>query len=62
MQQDRYNYDAWFDYIWLEEKEKDFDRTRAVYDRAVNNIPPLLEKRYWRRYIYLWINYAIFEG
>jgi hypothetical protein len=24
-------------------------------------VPPLQEKRFWRRYIYLWINYAIFE-
>jgi len=29
--------------------------------RAVANVPPALEKRYWRRYIYLWINYALFE-
>ncbi len=25
------------------------------------NVPPILEKRFWRRYIYLWINYALFE-
>ena len=61
LQQDKYNYDAWFDYIWLEEKENDIERTRLVYDRAINNIPPIAEKRYWKRYIYLWINYAIFE-
>ena len=24
-------------------------------------IYPLQEKRHWRRYIYLWINYAIYE-
>jgi crooked neck len=24
-------------------------------------VPPASEKRYWRRYIYLWINYALFE-
>lgn len=24
-------------------------------------MPPILEKRHWRRYIYLWINYALFE-
>lgn len=32
-----------------------------VYERAIANVPPVLEKRYWRRYIYLWINYALFE-
>ena len=34
---------------------------RDVYERAVSNVPPANEKRYWRRYIYLWINYALFE-
>ena len=24
-------------------------------------MPPVLEKRYWKRYVYLWINYAVFE-
>ena len=32
-----------------------------MYERAIANLPPLAEKRYWRRYIYLWINYALFE-
>ena len=32
-----------------------------VYERAIANIPPAPEKRYWQRYIYLWINYALFE-
>lgn len=25
------------------------------------NVPPSQEKHYWRRYIYLWINYAVYE-
>ena len=32
-----------------------------MYERAVANAPPVLDKKYWKRYIYLWINYAIFE-
>ncbi len=24
-------------------------------------VPPAQEKRYWQRYIYLWINYALWE-
>ena len=32
-----------------------------VYERAVSNLPPATEKRYWQRYIYLWIKYALFE-
>ncbi len=32
-----------------------------VYERAVANVPPGGEKRYWQRYIYLWVKYALFE-
>lgn len=32
-----------------------------VYERAISNVPPAPEKRYWQRYIYLWIKYALFE-
>jgi len=39
----------------------DFARTREIYERAISNVPPTPEKRFWRRYIYLWINYALFE-
>ena len=73
---DRYNYDAWFDLIRLEESELAGDnnaagdddddaaveRVRDVYRRAVACVPLVAtEKRYWRRYIYLWINWALFE-
>lgn len=36
-------------------------RVRDVYERAVANIPPTDEKRHWRRYVFLWLNYALFE-
>ncbi|KAL3498965.1 hypothetical protein ACH5RR_041697 [Cinchona calisaya] len=55
------NYDAWFDYIRLEESVGIKDRVRDVYERAIANLPPAQEKRYWQRYIYLWINYALYE-
>ncbi|KAL5745974.1 hypothetical protein ACOSP7_027120 [Xanthoceras sorbifolium] len=55
------NYDTWFDYIRLEESVGNKDRIREVYERAIANVPPAEEKRYWQRYIYLWINYAIYE-
>lgn len=55
------NYDAWFDYLRLVESEGNLEATREVYERAIANVPPTNEKRFWRRYIYLWINYAIFE-
>lgn len=55
------NYDIWFDYARLEEISGDADRIRDVYERAVAQVPPAQEKRYWRRYVYLWIYYALWE-
>ncbi|KAJ9157735.1 TPR-like protein [Pleurostoma richardsiae] len=55
------NYDIWFDYARLEETSGDVDRIREVYEKAVAQVPPTQEKRHWRRYIYLWIFYAIWE-
>ncbi|PAV68709.1 hypothetical protein WR25_15135 isoform I [Diploscapter pachys] len=57
-----FNYDAWFDYLRLLENEQCArEEVEDTYERAIANIPPHLEKRYWRRYIYLWINYALYE-
>ncbi|CAG0883503.1 unnamed protein product [Darwinula stevensoni] len=55
------NYDAWFDYLRLVESEGNSEVIRETYERAVANVPLIKEKRYWRRYIYLWINYALYE-
>lgn len=55
------NYDTWFDYVKLEENAGDVARIREVYERAIANKPPVMQKRYWRRYIYLWLYYALFE-
>lgn len=74
--QDGRNYDVWFDYARLEEgavkdlreegatsaeEEQAVGRVREVYERAVAQVPPGSEKRHWRRYIFLWLNYALFE-
>jgi len=48
------NYDVWFDYARLEESVGDKLRIQEVYERAIANVPPAEEKRYWQRYIYLW--------
>uniref|UniRef100_A0A3P9P9R6 Crooked neck pre-mRNA splicing factor 1 n=1 Tax=Poecilia reticulata TaxID=8081 RepID=A0A3P9P9R6_POERE len=56
-----HNYDAWFDYLRLVESDTDADTVREVYERAIANVPPIQEKRHWRRYVYLWINYALYE-
>jgi crooked neck len=55
------NYDAWIDFARLEETSGNVDRVRDVYERAIAQIPPTQEKRHWRRYIYLWLFYAIYE-
>ncbi|KAJ4770120.1 Pre-mRNA-splicing factor CLF1 [Rhynchospora pubera] len=55
------NYDSWFDYARLEEGVGNKEAVREVYERAIANMPPAEEKRYWQRYIYLWINYALYE-
>lgn len=48
------NYDSWFDYVRLEESVGNKDRIREIYERAIANVPPAQEKRFWQRYIYLW--------
>ncbi|KAJ3290035.1 Crooked neck-like protein 1 [Borealophlyctis nickersoniae] len=55
------NYDVWFDYIRLEEVAGNEAKIRDVYERAIAEVPPIAEKRFWRRYIYLWIFYAVWE-
>ena len=44
-----------------EEEEQAINRVREVYERAVAQVPPGNEKRFWRRYIFLWLDYALFE-
>lgn len=61
VQQNAKNYDTWLDFARLEETGGDVDRVRDIYERAVAQIPPTQEKRHWRRYIYLWIFYAVWE-
>ncbi|KAK2073645.1 hypothetical protein P8C59_007912 [Phyllachora maydis] len=55
------NYDTWLDYARLEESGGDFERVRETYEKAIAQVPPTKEKRHWRRYIYLWLFYAIWE-
>lgn len=56
-----FNYDAWFDYLRLLEADGNVEQIRETYERAISNIPPSKVKRHWRRYIYLWINYGVYE-
>ena len=43
------------------ESDAEADTVREVYERAIANVPPIQEKRHWKRYIYLWLNYALYE-
>ena len=69
---DPYDYDAWFEWARMEQEycnnndSKDVEMVRDVYERAVAQVPPAPltgapSKDSWRRYIYLWIYYAVFE-
>ena len=55
------NYDILFDYIRLEESNGRPEKIREIYERAIANVPLIEEKRYWRRYIFIWIYYGIWE-
>ncbi|KAJ3376631.1 NineTeen Complex (NTC) component, partial [Entophlyctis sp. JEL0112] len=55
------DYDVWFDYTRLEESTGEVDRIRDCYERAIAEVPLTKEKRFWRRYIYLWLFYAVWE-
>lgn len=70
------DYDTWFDYSRLEEDayrallatggsqdqlQQAVKRVREVYERAIAQVPSSQEKRDWRRYIFLWLRYALFE-
>lgn len=57
------NYDHWFDLCRLEESlgAQNADAVRHAYERAVGSVPPAPRKGLWRRYIFFWIKYALFE-
>ena len=55
------NYDARFYYVRLEESVCNKERIKENYERAIANVPPAEEKRCWKEYIYLWINYVLYE-
>lgn len=58
---DPYDYDGWFELLKLEEENGEKATVRDTYERAVASVPLSEEKDHWRRYIYLWIYYAVYE-
>ena len=61
LKEEPYDYDGWFELIRLQEEHGDVASVRDTYKKAVANVPLSQEKNGWRRYIYLWINYAVYE-
>jgi crooked neck len=56
-----HDYDGWFEWAKLETDNGDTAAVRDVFEQAVSKVPPSEQKDHWRRYIYLWIYYAIYE-
>lgn len=62
VEQNAFDYDGWFEWARLEEQYGSTETVRETYERAVANVPPSqTNKDHWRRYIYLWIYYAVYE-
>jgi len=55
------DYDSWLEWTKLEETHGSPGDVRDVFERAVSNVPPANDKKFWRRYVYVWINYALYE-
>ena len=64
LEDDPFDYDGWFELAKLEEQlgKENIATVRDTYEQAVSNVPPSRDnKDHWRRYIYLWIYYAVYE-
>lgn len=55
------DYDNWFEYLKLVKEKNDISYIRNVYERAIASVPQSKNKVFWKKYIYIWIFYAIFE-
>lgn len=57
----RTNYDTWFDYARLECETGNVAAARSVFRRATENTPPTREKKFWRRFVWLFLYWATWE-
>ena len=60
IKQNPLNYDAWFDLLRLLEADCSIEDVRDTYERAIANIPLVVSKKGWRRYIFISHSYFIF--
>lgn len=56
--ENQYNYDVWFDLLQLELTSGNRALIEETFDAAAAKVPPVEEKRFWRRYIYLYYSLA----
>ena len=63
LQSNPYQYDTYFDYLHLEQSMPRVDTAavRALFERGVAAVPKVASKRAWKRYIYIWIYFAVWE-
>lgn len=59
VKKDGCNYDAWFDLLTLEEASSPVEKIQETYERALKQKPVVETKAGWRKYVYLWISYAV---
>jgi crooked neck len=55
------NLDVCFNYVRMEEDSGDVERSREVFERSLAKVPTKKQKKFWSRYVYLWLFYAQFE-
>ncbi|KAH0514099.1 Crooked neck-like protein 1 [Microtus ochrogaster] len=56
-----HNYGAWIHYLCLVESDAEADPMRDIYEGAIASLQPIQEKSHWKRYVCLWIYYALYE-
>lgn len=61
LEENRHNYDTWFDLLHMEERAAKAEVVRSTYEKAVSCIPPVATKQAWIKYICLWLSYAVWE-
>jgi len=73
LQKNEFDYDGWLEWAALEQeyetqlvdetaKTQQRERVRDTFEQAVSHVPPYpKDKDPWRRYIYVWIYYAVYE-
>ena len=59
--EDPTNLDACFAYIRMEEEAGEIERARELFERSLSKMPTVPGKKYFKRYVYLWVFYAQFE-